>query len=90
MQEKCVPLRKCVWCGEMKPKSELVRIVKSKEFGISVDFEGKKSGRGAYVCRKLECLKKAGKMRRLERSFSCKIPEEVYEMLEEELEKNGC
>ncbi len=90
MQGKCVPLRKCIGCGEMKPKTELVRIVKTKDLGISVDLKGKKSGRGAYICRKLECLKKAKKMRRLERSFSCKIPEEVYEVLGEELESNGC
>lgn len=90
MQEKCAPLRKCVGCGEMKPKSELVRIVKSKDMTISIDFEGKKSGRGAYICKNLECFKRAKKMRRLERSFSCKVSEEVYDFLGKELKINGC
>lgn len=86
MQDKRIPLRKCTGCGEMKPKAELIRIVKSKDSGISIDFEGKKSGRGAYVCKNLDCLRRARKMRRFEKSFSCRIPDEVYESLEEELE----
>lgn len=86
MQDKRVPLRKCTGCREMRSKVELIRIVKSKDLGISIDFEGKKSGRGAYVCKNLDCLRRARKMRKFEKSFSCKVPDEVYESLEEELE----
>lgn len=87
MQTKKVPLRMCSGCGQMKPKKELIRVVKSPEGEISLDLTGKKSGRGAYVCNQIDCLKKARKTRRLERSFSCQIPEDVYIRLEEELEK---
>ena len=91
------PLRMCAGCGEMKPKKELVRVVKApqKEDGtgtplppeISLDPTGKKPGRGAYLCRDAQCLKQAQKSRRLERAFSCKIPPEVYAKLEEEIQK---
>lgn len=87
MQTKKLPLRMCSGCGQMKPKKELIRVVKSPEGEISLDLTGKKSGRGAYVCNQIDCLKKARKTRRLERSFSCQIPEDVYIRLEEELEK---
>lgn len=94
MKQKKIPLRKCTGCNEMKPKKELIRIVRSPEVKnedgeiikpceISLDTTGKKSGRGAYVCNNLECLQKAQKARRLERAFSCKIPDEVYIQLEE-------
>ncbi len=77
-------------CGEMKEKRQLVRIVKApdsdeSECRISVDLTGKKPGRGAYICNSLNCLDKAKKARRLERAFSCKIPDEVYEQLTQEL-----
>lgn len=85
IRKKKMPLRMCVGCGEMKPKQELVRVVKSPEGEISLDFTGRKPGRGAYVCKNAGCLKAARKARRLERAFSCKIPEEVYDRLEEEL-----
>ncbi len=96
MKQKKMPLRKCVGCNEMKEKKQLVRIVKApdstNEQGeivqkgeISVDLTGKKPGRGAYVCRDTACLTAARKARRLEKTFSCKIPEEVYIRLEEEL-----
>lgn len=97
MRPKKTPLRMCAGCGEMKPKKELVRVVKAPqkedEHGnplppeISLDSTGKRPGRGAYLCRDAQCLKLAKKSRRLERSFSCKIPEEVYQRLEEEMEK---
>ena len=86
MQTKKVPLRKCIGCLEMKNKKELVRVVKNKEGEISLDLTGKKAGRGAYVCRDPECLKKARKSRGLERAFSQKIPDEVYAKMESELE----
>ena len=85
---KKVPLRMCVGCGEMKDKRDLTRIVKSKEGEISLDPTGKKAGRGAYICPSAECLKKARKSRRIEKSFATKIPDEVYDALEEEL-SNG-
>ncbi len=85
MQKKHIPLRMCSGCGEMKPKKELVRVVKSKEEEISLDLTGKKSGRGAYVCNDLECLKKARKARRLERAFSSKIPDEIYDEMERQM-----
>lgn len=85
MQAKRVPMRMCSGCGEMKPKKELVRVVKSPEGEISLDLTGRKAGRGAYVCKSAECLKKARKARRFERAFSCKIPDEVYERMEEEM-----
>lgn len=87
MQTKKTPLRMCSGCGEMKPKKELIRVVKSPQGEVSLDLTGRKPGRGAYVCNEIECLRKARKARRLERSFSCQIPEEVYDRMEEELEK---
>lgn len=81
---KKVPLRMCCGCGEMKPKKELIRVVKSNDGAISLDKTGKKPGRGAYICPNLECLKKARKTRRIERSFASMIPPKVYDALEEE------
>ena len=85
MQQKKLPLRRCTGCGEMKNKKELVRVVKNKEGEISLDLTGKKAGRGAYVCKDIECLKKARKSRGFERALSCQIPEDVYDQMEEEL-----
>lgn len=78
-------MRMCLGCGEMKPKKELVRVVRSSEGEISVDLTGKKAGRGAYICRDTECLAKARKARRLEKSFSCRIEDPIYDRMEEEL-----
>jgi predicted RNA-binding protein YlxR (DUF448 family) len=72
----------------MKPKKELVRVVKSPEQEISLDLTGRKPGRGAYVCKNIDCLKAARKARRFEKAFSCKIPEEVYDRMEEEISQN--
>lgn len=85
MQKRKIPMRMCTGCAEMKAKKELVRVVKSKEGEISLDLTGKKAGRGAYVCKQLDCLQKARKARRLEKAFSCQIPPEVYDQMEEEL-----
>lgn len=82
---KKIPMRMCLGCGEMKPKKELVRAVKSPEGDVSIDLTGKKSGRGAYICRSTECLAKARKSRRLEKAFSCRIDDEVYKLMEREL-----
>ncbi|MDD6237582.1 MAG: YlxR family protein [Clostridiales bacterium] len=85
MQTKHVPMRMCNGCGEMKPKKELIRVVKSKEGEISLDLTGKKAGRGAYICNSPECLQKARKARRLEKAFSAKIPNEIYDEMEQQL-----
>ena len=86
MQMRKVPMRMCTGCGQMKPKRELVRVGKSQDGEIALDLTGKKAGRGAYVCRDIECLQKARKARRLEKAFSCRIPDEVYDRMEEELQ----
>ena len=75
----------CTGCGEHKPKRELVRVVKSPEGEISLDLTGRKSGRGAYICPSIECLAKAKKAKRLEKAFSCQIPDDVYAAMEKEL-----
>ena len=84
MKPKKIPMRMCLGCGEMKPKKELIRAVKSPEGDISLDFTGKKSGRGAYICKSRECFEKARKARRFEKSLSCKIDDSVYEVMEHE------
>ena len=83
---KKVPMRKCTGCREMKNKKELVRVVKTDDNRISVDETGKRSGRGAYICKNMSCLEAAIKNKGLEKSFKCKIPEEIYVLLREELE----
>ncbi|MCQ2481142.1 MAG: YlxR family protein [Clostridia bacterium] len=85
---RSIPMRKCTGCNEMKPKKELIRVVRSAEGEVSLDLTGKKSGRGAYVCHDINCLVKARKAKRFERAFACEIPDEVYEKMEEELQ-NG-
>ncbi len=84
---KKVPLRMCTGCKVHKPKKELIRVVKAPDGEISIDFNGKKSGRGAYVCNDISCLEKAIKTRQLERAFSCALPAEIVEKLREELKK---
>ena len=85
MKTKKVPMRMCLGCGEMKPKKELIRAVKDKEGGISLDITGKKSGRGAYICRSIECFRAARKAHRFEKSFECRIDDAVYDSMEAEL-----
>ncbi len=84
---KKVPLRQCVGCGEMKGKRDMMRVLKTAEDEICLDVTGKKNGRGAYVCKSRECLRKARKNKGLERSFKMSIPGEVYDTLEEEFNK---
>ena len=86
MQVKKVPMRMCSGCMQMKPKKELVRVVRSPEGEISLDLTGKKSGRGAYICRDRECLRKAVKSKKIARSLEFEIPDEIYERLEGEIE----
>ena len=80
MQKK-IPMRQCVGCREMKAKKELVRVVRSPEGEISLDFRGKAPGRGAYVCPQAECLRRAIKSRALERGLDCQIPQEICDQL---------
>ena len=82
---KKIPQRQCLGCREMKDKKDLIRVVRSPDGEISLDFKGKKPGRGAYVCPENECLQKARKSRALERAFSAQIPAEVYEELERQM-----
>lgn len=78
-------MRQCMGCNEHKPKNELLRVVRDPEGNISLDFKGKKSGRGAYLCFDLGCFKKARKSKRIDRVLECEIPEEVYDAMEREL-----
>lgn len=87
MKSVKIPMRMCLGCNEMKPKKELMRVVKSPEGKIILDFTGKKNGRGAYICRSTECFEKARKARRFEKSFSCRIDDSVYEVMLDELGK---
>jgi len=86
---KKIPMRQCLGCNEHKPKIELLRVVRSPEGEISLDFKGKKSGRGAYLCRDLKCLRRARKSHRIDRNLECEIPEAVYDAMEAELEAHG-
>ena len=83
---KKVPMRMCVACREMKPKKELIRVVRTPEGHVQLDFSGKLSGRGAYICPKAECLKKAQKSKALDRSLEITIPDEIYDRLAHEIE----
>ena len=84
---KKIPLRQCVGCSEMKGNKEMMRVLKTPEDEIVLDVTGKKNGRGAYLCISKECLMKARKNKGLERSFKMSIPNEVYDNLEKEFEK---
>ena len=82
---KKIPMRMCVSCGEMRPKRALVRVVKTAEGKIFLDTTGRQSGRGAYICPNKGCLDAARKARRFEKSFSCRIEDEVFAGLEKAL-----
>ena len=86
---KKIPLRKCIGCGEMKDKRELLRVLKTSENEITIDTTGKKNGRGAYLCYKRECLNQAMKSKGLERSFKMAINKDIYENLEKEFDALG-
>ena len=85
MTPKPPPMRKCVGCNEMKPKRELIRAVRSPAGEVALDPTGKAQGRGAYLCPRAECLRKARKKRSLERAFACAVPPEVYDRMELEM-----
>ena len=96
MTTKKIPMRKCLGCGEMFPKKELVRVVKTKTgeengqetYTVSLDKTGKAAGRGAYICKKAKCLEIAVKAKRLQRAFECQIPEEVFTKMTAEIESD--
>jgi predicted RNA-binding protein YlxR (DUF448 family) len=85
-QMKKIPTRRCTGCGEHFPKSELFRVVRSPEGEITLDKVGKASGRGAYICKNPQCFKKSRKSGRIATALECAIPEEIYDMISEELE----
>lgn len=89
MKMKKIPQRMCTGCMEMKPKKELIRVVRSKEGEVSIDLTGKKSGRGAYICKNEDCLTKAFKAKRLEKNLEAKIDDEIYNNLKEEINSAG-
>lgn len=85
MKVKKIPQRMCTGCMEMKNKKQLLRIVRSKEGETSIDLTGKKPGRGAYICKNIECFEKSFKTKRLERNLGGKISEEIYITLRDEI-----
>lgn len=89
LKPRKMPTRRCVGCGEHLPKNTLIRVLRTPEGEIVLDLTGKRSGRGAYICKSTACLKKAAKSKRLDASLECKIPDEIYMNLEEELKREG-
>ena len=89
MKERKIPERRCTGCGNHFPKSTLIRVLRTPEGEIVLDTTGKKSGRGAYICKSLDCFKKARRARRIETSLECTVPDEVYARMEEELTLGG-
>ena len=85
---KKIPVRQCLGCNEHRPKVELLRVVRTPEGEICLDFRGKMNGRGAYICRDPECLRKARRSRRIDRNLACDIPEDIYDRMEKELKEN--
>ena len=88
IKQKKTPMRQCLGCNEHKAKNELLRVLRTPEGEIVLDFTGKRSGRGAYICKNVSCLKKARKSGRIGRSLDCEIPETVYDRMEKELSEN--
>lgn len=84
---KKIPERRCVGCNATKPKQELIRVVRDPEGNVSIDFKGKKSGRGAYICPSVDCFKKAVKSKRLDNNLSVTVPSEIIEELTSVLQR---
>lgn len=82
-----IPVRRCSGCGEHFPKSSLIRVVRTPDGEIVLDLVGKRSGRGAYLCKSAACLKKARKSRRIDSALDCRIDDEIYDRLEEEISR---
>ena len=86
MKTKKIPLRKCVACGENKPKKELIRVVKDSELNVKIDITGKSNGRGAYICNNFKCLELAQKNKKLSRALDTEVPNQIYEILKSTIE----
>jgi predicted RNA-binding protein YlxR (DUF448 family) len=87
MSARKTPLRKCIACNEMKPKKELVRVVKNKENEVSVDLTGKANGRGAYICPTIDCFEEAYRNKKFQRALQTEITEEIYARLKNVIDK---
>ena len=87
--QKKIPMRQCMGCREMKPKKELIRVVRSPEGSVTLDFKGKAPGRGAYLCPDLQCLKKARKSGSIGRVLEVEIPAEIYDEMETVMEQEA-
>ena len=88
-KNKKMPERRCIGCMESFNKKDLIRVVRSAQGEVCLDFTGNKSGRGAYICKSTECFKKAKKANRFSKNLNCEIPEDIYNKLENELEEYG-
>ena len=84
-KKRKIPERQCLGCGEHHPKAELLRVGRGPDGNVALDFTGKKSGRGAYICKNVACLRQARRKKSLSRSLECEIPDAVFEALEEQL-----
>lgn len=89
VKPKKIPTRQCLGCNEHKPKKELLRVLRTPEGEITLDFTGKKSGRGAYICYDVKCLRKARKSKRIDKSLETAVPDEIYDKMESELVEYG-
>lgn len=87
---KKITERMCIGCREMKDRGHMIRVVRQKDGGIFLDETGKAQGRGAYICKDPECLKRVQKSKGLERSFKASVPTEIYEVLAKEMEEITC
>lgn len=87
-KKRKIPERQCLGCNQHKPKGELLRVVRAPDGEITLDFTGKKSGRGAYICQSLSCLKKARRSLRIDKNLGITVPDEVYDRMERELSEN--
>jgi predicted RNA-binding protein YlxR (DUF448 family) len=86
LKTKKIPLRKCIACGEGKPKNELIRVVRDNENKVSIDLTGKINGRGAYLCTDVNCVQLAQKSKKLSRTLEAEIPSDIYEKLKKAIE----
>jgi len=82
---KKIPLRQCIGCGEMKNKKEMLRVLRTEDQGIILDTTGRKNGRGAYICPNPECMRRARKLKGLDKAFKMPIPDEIYDSLTKEI-----
>ncbi len=85
LKPKKIPMRQCLGCNEHKPKRELLRVLKTPDGEILLDFTGRSSGRGAYICKSVKCLRKARKSGRIDKNLGASVPDAVYDRMEEEL-----